>query len=283
MCSLLLAGLNVKAQSPEAGEKYRISNGSGLYLTCDPEYNEGYNPWFIDSLYTVESTITVEYTLNEEAISHDISTDTTKQVFTLVNPDPNDPEIWAIEASNGEYMAQSTSYAWDVVLSPSPDISESQFYFLDQGYSIFLIQVLTRSGSEQYLATDNAFEGESIGTYDDGWEYLYRPYVFNDKPATQPNDQSFWILEKIGGGGGSIPDGIENNSLSSTLKIYPTVADETLKVIDEYGTKIMVYSITGIKVIDTELKGNDLNISSLHSGVYIITTSTGKNARFFKK
>ena len=193
----VILGLNVSAQdAPVAGKKFRIANASGLYLTCDPAYNSGYNPWFIDSLYTVESSVSTDYVLNGETTTSVINSSPSQQTFTLVNPNPSDPEIWAIEAANGEYLAQSTEYGWDCVLSPSVDAAESQLYFVDQGGGIYFFQISTRSG-DQYVASDSYTAGEMLGEYGDGWQYLYRSYIYNDKPSGQDGQTAYWWFEEV--------------------------------------------------------------------------------------
>jgi hypothetical protein len=273
---IALFTLSVIAQdAPEAGQKFRIANGSGLYLTCDPGYNGGNNPWFIDSLYTVPSSVSTDYTLNGTATTSVVNTNPNQQIFTLSNPDPNDPELWVIEAANGQYLSQSASYAWDVVLSPASDIAASQLFFVDQGWGIYLLQLSTRTN--QYLATDNAAEGESVGKYSDGWEYLYRSTVYNDKPATQAGDQALWYFEKYN------TNGINDLAADkNTITVFPTLANKTLTINVEKGTEIAVYTLTGTKVIDTVLDGK-LDISSLASGVYFVTTPNGGKAKFIKQ
>lgn len=265
----------IAQDTPESGKKFRIVNGSGLYLTCDPAYNSGNNPWFIDSLYTATFSVSKIYTLNGESITSVVSTNPNQQIFTLSNPNPNDPDIWVIEAANGEYLSQSASYAWDCVLSPSSDIGNSQLFFVDQGFDLFLLQLSTRTGL--YLASDNAAEGESIGTYADGWQYLYRSTIYNDKPATQANDQALWYFEKDN------TTGIDAISADKNIMtVFPTVANETLTVNVAKGTRIEVYALTGSKVIDVILDGK-LDISSLTSGVYIVATPNGEKAKFIKQ
>src|SRR5690554_5936860 len=265
----------VSQEAPESGKKFRIVNGSGLYLTANPDY-EGYNPWFIDSLYTAPSSTSTEYTLNGETVISVVNTDPIQQIFTLSNPNPNDPDVWAIEASNGAYLTQSPEYDWDCILGPSSDVASSQLFFVDQGYGLYLLQLSTRS--DGYLATDNAEEGEIIGTYEDGWQYLHRSTVYNDKPADQDNNQAIWYFEKV------TTTGIDDVRLDkNAIAVFPTLANETVTVSNlTVGTRIAVYDIAGSKVMDVIYDGK-LGISSLISGVYIVATPDGGKAKFIKQ
>jgi len=271
-------GYNLMAQTePESGEKFRIVNGSGLYLTCDPEYNEGNNPWFLDSLYTEDTTISLEYELNGEEVTEEVTTQKSQQTFTLINPDPNDPDVWAIEAANGEYLAQSPSYAWDCVLSPTADEEASQLFFLDQGSNIYFLQLLTRSSEEAYLASDSAIPGQSIGSWDDGWEYVKRSYIFNDKPSTQENNQAFWYFEKLG-----VVNSVKNVERDGGFKVYPSLTSHILNTNLRDNTNVVVYDMTGVKVVEKKISG-ELDVTELRPGAYIIRTETGQVAKFFKE
>lgn len=274
-CIALFTLSAIAQDAPEAGQKFRIVNGSGLYLTCDPGYNSGNNPWFLDSLYTAPATNSTVYTLNGTATTSVVNTNPNQQIFTLRNPNPDDPEIWAIEEANGQYLSQSAEYAWDCILSPSADIAASQLFFVDQGWDLYLLRLSTRTGV--YLASDNASEGETVGKYNDGWEYLYRSTIYNDKPSTQGNDQALWYFEKDN------TSGINDlNADKNTITVFPTVANKTLTVNIEKGTKIAIYSLTGTKVIETVLDGK-LDVSSLTSGVYFVTTPNGGKTKFIKQ
>jgi hypothetical protein len=279
-----LVALNAMAQdTPEADQKYRIINGSGFYLTCDPEWSDtGWNLFFLDSLYTVpvSEIYTIPYV---DRAGEEITLNTTpeKQIFTLVNPDPNDPEVWAIEAANGQYLSIDTRNTWDVTLTgtdggvASLDDAGAQVFLEDQGYGIYLIRFNGTTG--KYFAADHTTEGISVGKYNDGWEYAARSFIYRDKPVTQ--ETVYWYFEKAGGGSGS---GIKNPAASQKLTIFPSAVRETLNVQVEKGTKISVYSVAGIKVLSTTVDGA-LNVSSLTPGVYVVSTPSGAKAKFIKQ
>jgi hypothetical protein len=270
---LLLGGLNVSAQdAPKAGEKFRITDESGdLYLTYDADWNaEGWNLFYLDSLYTSPSSgyYTMPY---ENRDPEDVFLDTypEKQIFTFINPDPYDPEIWAIETEDGRYLAVDTRNTWDITAGFSADDPDCQLFFEDLGWDMYGLKF---RGLTTSIAADRKEPGISIGKYDDGWEHAVRSFIYRDKPATQ----GIWFFVKVGGS-----SGIQSTTADKNLSVFPTVASETLTVNAENGTKIAVYSVTGSKVIDTVLDG-PLNVSSLNQGIYIITVPTGEKAKFIK-
>ncbi|MDR0505488.1 MAG: T9SS type A sorting domain-containing protein [Dysgonamonadaceae bacterium] len=277
-CISAFAALNVMAQdTPAAGQQFRIVNGSGLYLTCDPEWNaDGWNLWFIDSLYTAD--VAVKYVIPYERGGDEIDLHTTpaKQIFTLLNPDPNDPEIWAIETGDGQYMSIDTRNTWDMTITGSAggvisvDDPGAQLFFEDQGYGIYMMRF---KGITTHIASDATSEGISIGKYSDGWEYASRSFTYRDKDA---KETAYWFFEKVTGSGINSPKATQN------LTVFPGIVKETLNINVEYGTKVTVYSLAGAKVIETAINGN-LNVSSLTSGVYVVSTPSGAKAKFVKQ
>jgi hypothetical protein len=285
VCALF--ALNAAAQDkPVAGQQFRIQNGSGLYLTTDPDWSPAEGDWidgttrwpggawnlgFLDSLYT--TPVTQEYTLaytgrDPETIT--LNTAPEKQIFTLRQPDPNDPEIWALEAFNGQFFAADLRNTWDITLAPYIDDAVAHVNLLDQGWEIYLIKF---TGHSNYVASDAATEGISIGKYADGWEYAQRSFLYRDKPATQANDQALWYFEKAETT--AIPTVIADKNLSVS------VVNGLLKVNKENGTPIAIYSITGSKVLETTLQGT-VNLDRLNTGVYIVATPSGEKAKFIK-
>jgi hypothetical protein len=258
--------------TPIAGQQFRIKGESDLYLTCDPEWNvEDWNLWFLDTLYTVSST--QEYTLpyqNRDPEVLTINSRPEKQIFTLLNPDPNDPEIWAIEASDGRYLAIDARDAWNVTLNGSLDPAQSQLFFLHQGYGIYLFQF---RGTSTYLASDHAIEGFYTGVYPDGWEYVARSFIYRDKTATHAN--AMWFFEKVG-------DDSSINDIKTAKNLTVSITDNSLKVNKENGTPIVIYSVTGSKILETTLQGT-VNMAGLDAGVYIVATPAGERAKFVKR
>jgi hypothetical protein len=271
----LFIGLNASAQLPQAGKKYRISHAnSGLFLTCDPEWNGGSNPFFVDSLYTTASSF--DYTSPYEG--HDpevfnLNLSPEQQIFTLVNPDPNDPELYAIETASGRYLTQSASYAWDCILGDSPDVTAAQCYIIDDT-GLSQIRFTSRSAS-QFIAPDNEREGISINKWDDGWEYSSRSYVYNDKPSSA---KSYWEFQEYTG-----ETSIKQLVAGKTLTVFPAIASETLNVNVDNGTKISIYSVGGAKVSENTVSNGHVNVATLPAGIYILSTSKGEKAKFIKK
>jgi len=264
--------------APQAGQQFRIGSFGGLYLTCDPDWSsEGWNLFFLDSLYTVEyeEEVTFQYenTEREPAVLN-LVTSPEKQTFTLINPDPNDPEIWAIEASNGQYLAADLRNGWDITLSESPDVQSSQVYFLDQGFGIYLIQIL--SMNDKYVAADHNREGIRINKWDDGWEYLARSFLYRDKPASQSEDLALWFLE-------STTESSVLNPTVQALNVYPTITDEILYVQAEKGDAVEILTLTGNKIMSTILYTKSIDVSDLSPGIYLIKSSTGSLAKFIKR
>jgi hypothetical protein len=271
----LLIGLNASAQAPQAGKKYQIIHGNSyLYLTADAGWGST-GSLFIDSLYTSTFSGEIEIPFEDtERTDNIVSVNYSpeQQIFTLVNPDPNDPEIYAIEAYDGQYITQNSEYTWDCTLGGNADAPTANWFISDdEGYGLFQIRLSTRTA--QYIAPDNETEGFKINKWDDGWEYVSRSFVYNDKPSSA---KSYWVFEEVA------ETSIKSLTVNKNLTVSPTIAKETLKVNVENGVRISIYSVTGAKVLDTVVNGN-VNISSLTSGVYLVATLDGKKAKFIKK
>ncbi|GHS99425.1 hypothetical protein FACS189421_09840 [Bacteroidia bacterium] len=276
----LLAGLNVNAQdAPVAGQKFRIVNEAGVYLTytnadTSNPLSEWNNRVYVDSLYTVVTDELwippfADRAANEDEYIQLSYNPDENQVFTLINPNPNDPEIWAIEAYDGLYLAAHTSNSWDMGAAASPDVNTAQFFFKDPGgwdlYTLSLVATPT-----QFLAPDNLNAGFKINRWDSGWEHADRSFVYRDKGA----EKGIWYFESAG------TTGIKN--VKSVKDLAVSVRDNVLSINKANGTLVSIYNITGAKVIETPLQGN-LNVGNLPAGVYVIATADGERAKFIKK
>ncbi|KAA6301809.1 MAG: hypothetical protein EZS26_001972 [Candidatus Ordinivivax streblomastigis] len=239
---------------PEAGLQFRIQNvTSKLYLTADPDWSPasewdsrsdslkwktgGWNLVFLDSLYTVP--VVQEYPLayqNREPETITLSTTPDKQIFTLINPDPNDPDIWAIQTANGQYLSIDRRNAWDVTLSPDADNSGAQFFFSAQGSGIYLLRFVSEVANH-YLAADGATPGIKIGQYSDGWEYATRSFVYHNKPV----EKAMFYFEQVGG---ELKDATLKSLTVSAGKLSPTFRETTTNYKVSVGNNISTITIT---------------------------------------
>lgn len=72
-----------------------------------------------------------------------------------------------------------------------------------------------------------------------------------------------------------------NETTIEQLSIYPNPATGQKVYITtktNQNKKIEVYNVLGKPVLSTNLSGNELNISSLESGIYILKIKEGKNS-----
>jgi hypothetical protein len=279
----LFSGLNVNAQDkPVAGQKFRIINEAGVYLTYTNADTNGdtedakkwQNRVYVDSLYTVVTDELWEppfadRTANEDEWRHLSYNPDENQVFTLINPNPNDPDIWAIEAYDGLYLAAHTANGWDMGVAASPDANTAQFFFNDQGWDLYTLSLVATPA--KFLAPDHLDAGLRINRWQDSnWEYSARSYVYRDKGA----EKGIWYFESAS------TTGLKNIHTLKELSV--SVRDNVLSVNKANGTLVSIFSVTGAKVIETPLQGA-VNLERLPAGVYIIATAEGERAKFIKK
>jgi hypothetical protein len=72
----------------------------------------------------------------------------------------------------------------------------------------------------------------------------------------------------------------------NTLTIKPTLAQDVVLIVlsDNKATTVRVFNIAGQQVLTTQAQGEQqMNISTLPSGLYIVRTGTGKVGRFVKQ
>ncbi|GHT75136.1 hypothetical protein AGMMS50262_09590 [Bacteroidia bacterium] len=266
----LFTTLSMNAQdTPVAGKQFRIVTDAGLYLTYDADWNaDGWNLFYLDSLYTVafDQEYTVPYTGRDpETITLKINPQ--KQIFTLINPDPNDPDIWAVESYDGQYLGQDVRNGWDITAVASADDANGQLFFeCDNEWSLYSFKFKDLS---TYIASDHNVAGLIINKYDDGWEHVDHSFLYRDKPS----GQTVFLFE-------SAVTGIKN--VKSIKDLAVSVRGNALSVDKANGTLVSIYNIAGAKVIETSLQG-DVNLSKLPAGVYIVATAAGERAKFIKK
>ncbi|GAB6012509.1 T9SS type A sorting domain-containing protein [Viscerimonas tarda] len=274
---------------PVEGQQFRIwEYTSKQFLTADPDWDPagewdadglkwatgGWNLAFWDSLYTVPTV--QEYTLAFQSRTPEtitLSTTPDKQIFTLVHPNPDDPDLWAIQTSAGQYLSIDRRNTWDVTLSPDADNTGAQLFFLQQGTTkIYLLRFASET-SAHYVAADRTSSGITIGAYDNDYEYAYRSVLYHDKPSS--NAGSMFCFEKVSSG-----NGISGVKIDKNLSV--SVSNGFLKVNAENGTPVVIYNVTGAKVLETNLQGA-IDINRLNAGIYVVATSSGARAKFIKQ
>ena len=81
------------------------------------------------------------------------------------------------------------------------------------------------------------------------------------------------------------PNALNDISGSTSIKLYPTLAKTNLYLQGATeGTFAAIYSITGLKVMQVDVKSNleDINVSRLKTGIYMLRTN-GKTFKFNKQ
>jgi hypothetical protein len=85
--------------------------------------------------------------------------------------------------------------------------------------------------------------------------------------------------------GNVTPNALNDISGSSTIKLYPTLANSSICLQGATeGTFATIYSITGSKVMQIDVKSNleSINVSDLKTGIYMLRTN-GKTFKFNKQ
>ena len=82
---------------------------------------------------------------------------------------------------------------------------------------------------------------------------------------------------------------LDNNEVASNLKLYPNPVSSELHMALSNGNNVKsvtVFDLNGRTILQTEITNNSLNVSQLHSGLYVIKLETERGfttKRFIKK
>ncbi|HKJ42869.1 MAG TPA: MBG domain-containing protein [Sunxiuqinia sp.] len=158
----------------------------------------------------------------------------------------------------------------------------------------------TEVGTYQATATinDSNYEGSATGTY----EILADTDLDGMPDITDPDDDNDGLLDTeeltmetdplkadTDGDGindkedaqPTIPTAIETTQLSHQVKVYPTITNDVVHVqLNTHQFDVAVYSISGqkLKLVKGAKNSLSLNLSSYHSGMYILKITTGNQA-----
>jgi len=78
---------------------------------------------------------------------------------------------------------------------------------------------------------------------------------------------------------------VEEINLAEYISIYPNPANDILTISCTNGAsveKVMIYNQTGQKVLEGELSKNNIDVSSLHPGLYFIHLQLGDQVKIRK-
>lgn len=91
-------------------------------------------------------------------------------------------------------------------------------------------------------------------------------------------DKVGWIVLENG-----LVSGIDNKSTAASLRVYPSVTSDFLNIEASYDAKITIFDITGVAVMTTTNVNNQIDVSHLLPGIYIVQTDRGETQKFIKR
>lgn len=142
---------------------------------------------------------------------------------------------------------------------------------------------VTRFKSVQNIVINNGIF-TNVGTINQT-TYAYYNTAIGESPVFRTNTYSFIVpllsinesntqMEKY-----SAPLSVNKNYLTSQIAIYPNPVENVLNIKNSSSQNIKTISITdlsGRTILKTNYDGNEINVSSLQKGVYMVTITTSK-------
>jgi len=181
-----------------------------------------------------------------------------------------------IETSDNGYFITGYSYS-----EISGDKTENNV-----GSTDFWIMKLNNVGIIEWQNTIGGSDGERLPQAIKNLDGSYtiagqsRSNISGDKTENSRGDYDFWIIKH------TQTLGLEENSFTSSITLYPNPAKNTLQLNTQDKTinQVNIYTMTGSKVLqlDVDTVSPSVDVSSLASGVYFVQLYSGKNVALKK-